>query len=163
MKEGMIRASLTIAPPLKPKAVQKTSQKPRNYWTIHSHPNDAFTMKISAATRTSVVGFRDVDDALFIGKMLETYFISQKEWPDTRQEGALVLPASQVGEVLQHIYIQKWEFDELKMHCTKNFLDMMSVDSLNNSKDGYSISGKLFQFEADIEFYRYRIGQLYEL
>lgn len=159
----MIRASLTAAPPAKPKVAQRTNQRPKNYWTLHSHPNDAFTLKVDDKVRTSIVGFKDIDDAIFIGKMLETYFISQKEWPDTKQTGALILPSSQVGEVLQHIYIQKWDFDDLKVTCTKNFLDMVSVDAIVKSKNGYSFSGKLFKFEANSDFYRFRIGQLYEL
>jgi hypothetical protein len=159
----MIRASLTAAPPVKPKVAQRTNQRPRNYWTIHSHPNDAFTLKINDTVRTSVVGFQEIDDAIFIGKMLETYFMSHKEWPDTKQVGALILPTARTGDVLNHIYIQKWDFDDLKVTCTKNFLDMVSVDSIVKSKNGYSFSGKLFKFEAEPDFYRFRIGELYTL
>lgn len=159
----MIQASLTIAPPTKPRIRPKTNQKPKNYWTIHTHPNDAFTLKISEKVRTSIVGFKEIDDALFIGKMIETHFIRQKEWPDTKSEGTLILPNSQVGDVLQYIYIQKWVFDDLKMTCTKNFLDMISVDSILNTKNGYSFEGNVFKFDAPIEFYQKRFVELYNI
>jgi hypothetical protein len=157
----MIRASAVAAPPVKPRLAPKTNQKPKYYWTIHSHPNDAFTLKINEKVRTSVVGFREIDDALFIGKMIETHFVRQKEWPDTRSEGSLILPSSQVGDVLSHIYVQKWEFNDLKLTCTKNFLDMISVDAIVNTKNGYSFSGNLFKFEAPIEFYKERLDELF--
>jgi hypothetical protein len=159
----MIRAALATAPPLKPVRKSRTNQLPRVYFTIHSHPNDAFTLKISDKTRTSIVGFKDIDDAIYVGRMIETHFIRQKEWPDTRSVGTLVLPPPQTGDVLQHVYVQKWEFDELKVQCTRNFLDLISVDALVNTKKGYSFSGNAYRFDAKWDYYRDRIGELYGL
>jgi len=141
----------------------RTNQKTKTYWTLHTKPNDAFTLKISDKVRTSIVGFKEIDDAIFIGKMIETHFVRQKEWPDTRMEGSLVLPSSQVGDVLHHIYVQKWEFNELKLTCTKNFLDMLSVESIINTKNGYSFEGSVFKFEAPLDFYKDRLFELFSL
>jgi hypothetical protein len=159
----MIIAALAVAPPRKPRLSARTNQKPKTYWTLHTQPNDAFTLKISDKVRTSIVGFKDIDDAIFIGKMIETHFVRQKEWPDTRVEGSLVLPSSQVGDVLHHIYVQKWEFNELKLTCTKNFLDMLSVESIINTKNGYSFEGSAFKFEAPLDFYKDRLFELFSL
>jgi hypothetical protein len=93
--------------------------------------------------------------------MIETHFIRQREWPDTRSEGSLILPSPQVGDVFQHIYVQKWDFNDLKMTCTKNFLDMISVDAIINTKNGYSFSGNVYKFEAPLEFYKERLAELY--
>jgi hypothetical protein len=155
--------SVTIAPPLKPRPNQRTNQRPKSYWTLHTHPNDAFTLKVNEKVRTSIVGFRDIDDASFIGKMLETHFVRQKEWPDTRSEGSLILPTSQVGLEMHNIYIQKWDFEDLKMTCTKNFLDLVSVDSLVNTKNGYTFSGNMYRFEAPVEFYKDRLDEIFTL
>ena len=103
---------------------------------------------------------------MFVGQMLETYFIDQMEWPPTYEVGALILPSPQrPSDVLHHLYIQQWEFDELQLTCTKNFLDMISIDDIlkKKSPSGYVFSGKTYAFEAPIEFYRERFGEIWEL
>jgi hypothetical protein len=163
----MICASLTIAPPTKPRQSRQTNQKSPKYYTLHTTKNDAFTLRISEQSRTSIVGFKEWDDAIFIGKMLETYFINQREWPVTYEIGSLILPSSKDShpDVLNHMYIQQWDFDDLKVTCTKNFLDMISVDDLikKKSQGGYTFSGKAYRFEADWDFYRHRLGEIHEL
>lgn len=155
--------SLTISPPTKPPPTVTTNQKPKNFWTIHSRPNDAFTLKLSERTRTSIVGFKDIDNALLIGKMIETHVVHQKEWPDTRKEGSLILPSSRVGDVLHHVYVQKWDWDDLKLTCTRNFLDMIEVEDIITTKNGYSFSGNFYKFEAEPDFYRARLDELFTL
>jgi hypothetical protein len=155
--------SLTITPPVKPRPPRNTHQQSKIFWTIHSRPNDAFTLKLNEKSRTAVVGFKDIDNALLIGKMIETHFIHQREWPDTRKEGPLILPNSRVGDVLHHIYIQKWNWAELKITCTKNFLDMIAVEDIITTKTGYSFSGNFYRFDAEPDFYRKRIEELFTL
>lgn len=152
-------------PPVKPKRFSKTNQKPKACFTIHTHPNHAFTLKLSDETRTSIVGFSDWDDALFIGKMIETHFVREKEWPDTKEAGTLTLPSSRLdGDVLQYIYIQKWDFEELKVMCTKNFLDLLGVEGIIKKKlGGYTFDGNVYRFEADWDFYRERLGEIWYL
>jgi len=148
--------SLVINRPLRP-----TLDRPERYFTLHSKPNDAFTLKMPDMKRTSIVSFRRWDDALHIGKMVETYFINNKEWPDT-QSDSLFLPNSQLGDRdLEHIYIQIWEFEELKVECTKNMLDMISVeDIVSKNGDTFSLAGNTFTFDAPDEFYRLRFEEL---
>ena len=158
----LVKAAFVASPPVKPRRLSKTIPKPKNFFTIHTLPNDAFTIKLDPNSKTSVVGFKDWDDALFIGKMVETYFIREKEWPDTKEAGSLLLPTSEIGEVLHHLYIQKWDFDELKLICTKNFLDLVEVDSITKKKlGGYTFEGNLFKFQADLDFYRMRLKELW--
>ena len=155
-------ASAVIAPPRKPTRLAKTIPKPSNFFTIHTRPNDAFTLKLSSDSKTSVVGFKDWDDALLIGKMLETHFIREKEWPDTKDEGTLFLPDSRIGDVLNHVYIQKWEFDELKLTCTRNFLDLIGVEGIiKKNLGGYTFDGNVYKFNADWDFYRTRLTELW--
>ena len=160
----LVLAAAVIAPPKKPKSTAKTNQKPKSFFTIHTHPNHAFTLKLSEEDNTSVVWFRDWDDAFLIGKMIEAHFTIQKEWPETREAGSLILRASNTDDVLRHTYIQKWDFDELEMICTKNFLNFIGVENIVKSKSqGYSFDGNVYKFEADIDFYRERIGELWRL
>ena len=155
--------SIVLKPPTKPRRLAATNQKPVKYYTIHSHANDAFTLKIDEKTRTSIVSFRQWDDAFFIGKMIETHYIQENEWPDTSQPGSLILPNSRVGDILKHIYIQEWNYDDLKVRCTENTLDMVTVDSILKKKSSYSFSGSQLKFEAPPEFYRMRFDQLFTL
>jgi hypothetical protein len=150
----------TIAPPAAPVRTVKTGQVRRKYYTIHSDPNHAFTLKLDAEARTAIVGFVDVDDAMKIGNMIETHFNEMIEWPDTRSGGNLVLPMGR-GDPLAQVFIQKWEFEDLKLTCTKNFLDLVSVDELVPGKLTYSLSGAIYKFDAPLDFYRQRMYELY--
>lgn len=160
----LITASTVAAPPDKPRRRSKTIPRPKLFYTIHTRPNDAFTLKLSSETKTSVVGFKDWEDALFIGKMIETHFIKEKEWPDTKEEGPLTLPTSAIGDVLRYVYIQQWDFDELKLTCTKNFLDLIGVEGIGKKKNGnYTFDGSVYRFHAEWDFYRLRLKELWFL
>lgn len=157
-------AAATIAPPKRQVRPAKTKQKPKRYYTLHSHPNDTFAIKLGEDIRMSVVGFMDWDDAFFIGKMIETHFVRQKEWPDMTRPGSLTLPAAHQADRLHYVYIHQWDFEDLKVTCTKNFMDMISVENiLKKGVTGYTFSGNVFKFEAPDDFYRQRIAELYEI
>jgi hypothetical protein len=158
-------ASITLPPPTKPRQSVKTNQRSRKYYTLHTGVNDAFTLRVNEQARTSIVGFTEWDNAMFVGKMLESYFVDQMEWPATYEVGSLILPTGRGGDVLRHLYIQQWEFDELKLTCTKNFLDMISIDYIVKKKGqgGYVFAGNAISFEADPDFYRHRLGEIWEL
>ena len=160
-----VLASLVATPPVKPRSASKTNRKNRHYYTLHTTGNDAFTLRINDQARTSIVGFREWDDAIFIGKMLETYFTDQREWPVTYEIGTLILPEARSGDVLRYLYIQEWNFDELKVTCTKNFLDMISIDDIIKKKaqGGYTFVGSSYMFEADLDFYRERLDEIHQL
>jgi hypothetical protein len=150
-------------PPVKPRGKAKTNQRPKTHYTIHTKPNDAFTIRPDEKSQTAIVGFHKFDDAMFIGKMIETYFIRQKELPDTKEAGTLILPMSeQKYDVLHYVYIQEWKFDELKLMCTRNILDVVSVQDIVNSKGGYSFAGVVYKFEAPVEFYQARYDELFK-
>lgn len=158
-------ASATIAPPKRPLRQAQTNQKPKRYFTLHTHKNNAFAIRVSEEHSTSVVGFVVWNDAFFMGKMIETHFVRHKEWPDTSRPGSLILPeANKLDLELNYLYIRQWDFDDLKVTCTKNFLNMISVDDIIDKKGtGYTFSGNIFNFEATDDFYRQRIAELYEL
>lgn len=151
----------TIAPPAKPRVQLQTAQTKRKFYTIHSNRNNAFALKLNEDARTAIVGFAELDDAVRIGNMIETYFVEKKEWPDTAQAGPLVLPVGQL-EDLAHIFIRLWEFDELKVECTRNFLDLIGVEKIVPKNETYSLGGSLYKFDAPIGFYRERIQELFD-
>jgi hypothetical protein len=78
----------------------------------------------------------------------------------------LILPSPYgPADVLHHLYIQQWEFDELQVTCTQNFLDMISINDIVKKKaqGGYVFSGNTYAFEAPVEFYRQRLGEIWDL
>ena len=149
-----------VSPPRRPPRSIQTRRGGKFYWTIHTHPNNAFSVRVNENSKTALVGFKNVDNALVIGKMIETYYMTQQEWPDTT--GQLILPAPHDGN-LNFLFLQKWDFGDLQVECTKNFLSMVAIDSLQTTKRGFNFDGKMLSFEAPIEFYVARLEELFEI
>jgi hypothetical protein len=105
-----------------------------------------------------VVGFKNRSDAIFIGKMIETHFVETKDWPDTRNEGTLILPESKT-DTMQLVVVHEWDFEDLKVTCTANIMDLVSVDGIIDKNSSYRFSGELYKFEADTDFYRERFEE----
>ena len=148
------------APPRRPPRSIQTRRGGKFYWTIHTHPNNAFTVRMNDDSSTSIVGFKNVDNALVIGKMIETYYMTQQEWPDT--SGQLLLPPPHDGD-LNFLFLQKWDFGDLQVECTKNFLSMVAIDNLQTTKRGFNFDGKMLSFEAPNEFYAERLDEIFRL
>ena len=149
-----------VSPPRRPPRSIQTRRGGKFYWTIHTHPNNAFTVRMNDDSPTAIVGFKNVDNALVIGKMIETYYMTQQEWPDTT--GQLLLPPPHDGD-LNFLFLQKWDFGDLQVECTKNFLSMVAIDSLETTKRGFNFDGKMLSFEAPREFYAERLDEIFRL
>ena len=149
-----------VSPPRRPPRSIQTRRGGKFYWTIHTHPNNAFTVRMNDDSSTSIVGFKNVDNALVIGKMIETYYMTQQEWPDT--SGQLLLPPPHDGD-LNFLFLQKWDFAQLQVECTKNFLSMVAIDSLETTKRGFNFDGKMLSFDAPREFYAERLDEIFRL
>ena len=152
-------ASITAPPPVRPPKVPPTRRGGKFYYTIHVHPNKAFTIRLNESAPTAIVGFKNPADALMIGQMIESHYIKQKEWPDIT--GQLLLPMAH-REDLEFLFLQKWDFEDLKMTCTKNYLSMVSVDYIGTTKRGLNFEGKMMTFEAPTEFYVDCLKEMYE-
>lgn len=143
----------------------KTLDRPQpSFYTLHSKPNTAFTMKLSEESRTSVVGFKTWDSAYFIGQMVETNYNVNREWPNTDvTSGKLYLPKAKTDMELSILVIHEWEFEDLKLYCTSNLLDMISVDEITSGDGTFSFSGQRYEFIAPAEFYQERFNQILAL
>lgn len=93
--------------------------------------------------------------------MIETYYVERKEWPDVSQIGTLILPEGRLAD-LAYVFVRQWDFDDLKLECTRNILDLASVDKILDNTSTYSFSGSLFKFSAPPEFYQNRFNELFE-
>jgi len=148
-----------VSPPKKPRGFAKTSRKSVYHYTLHSKPNDVFTLK-PEENRTAMVAFNKWDDAFLLGQMMENYYIQQKEFPLFKADEMLILPGPISKNSLSYLYVQQWDFEELKVTCTKNILDIIIVENLKESMNGYSISGSVYKLEAPLDFYKIRFEEL---
>lgn len=73
----------------------------------------------------------------------------------------LLLPMAQ-REDLEFLFLQKWDFEDLKLTCTKNYLSMVSVDDIGTTKRGFSFEGNMMTFEATNDFYVDCLKEMYE-
>jgi hypothetical protein len=153
---------LTInPPPSRPAKLAQTNQRPKTYYTIQSNKNNAFSMKVKQNDKTCLVGFKNIKNAILLGKMIETYYNQNGEMPDTQNGEPLFLPEPGKGEVLRRLFVQQWNLEDLKLECARNVLDLLSVDNYKNSKTGYNFTGELYKFEVtDADFYRARFEEL---
>lgn len=152
-------ASIVAPPPVRPGKRLPTRRGGKFYYTIHVHPNQAFAVRVNEESLTAIVGFKNADHALFIGKMIELNYIEQNELPNTL--GQLVLPMADPGD-LNFLFLQKWDFEDLKTTCTKNFLNMVAVDNIGDSKKGFNLAGDLMIFGASHEFYIDCLKEIYD-
>ena len=133
----------------------KTGFKPRRLYTIHSDPNKVFTLKPGEERRFSIVSFRNADDAILIGKMLQTYQMRQKELPTPETDGGLTLVHAPVDQEMINLHIRPWSFEELQVYCTRHIFDMISVENIDKKmKEKYTFGGSMYSFEAPLEFYQ---------
>lgn len=152
-------ASIVAPPPVRPSRAPPTRRGGKFYYTIHTHPNHTFAVRVTDDATSAIVGFKDPDHALFVGQMIETHYAEQNEWPITT--GQLILPMPRMGE-LAFLFLQKWDFEDLKLTCTKNFLNMVSVDNIHNTKKGFNLQGEVLAFHAPLEFYAECLKEMYE-
>jgi len=150
-----------LAPP-RPRPV--LDRPPPAFYTIHRDHNTAFTMKLSEDTRTSIVGFKTFDTAYFVGQMLETNYNNEQEWPNTDvTSGKIYMPRAPPDMSLSLLVIHGWDYEDLKLYCTSNLLDMISVDEITSGDGNFSFSGDRYSFDAPMEFYQDRFNQILAL
>jgi hypothetical protein len=148
-----------ILPPITRPRPKGFGRKPNNFYTLHSAENNIFSLNIDNHDKTAVVSFKTLSDAVLISRMIEAYYLKHREWPDTRENG-IFLPQPVQTEKLSYVFLHKWDLEDLKITCTRNILDMISVEEIvSNDDDKYSFSGNLYKFEAPVFFYRERFEE----
>jgi hypothetical protein len=111
-------------------------------------------------SQTAIVGFKKADDAIRVGQMIEKHYLIQKEWPET--QGQLILPMVTEDPTLEFLFCRQWDFEDLKVTCTKNFLSIVAIDDIGATKKGFSFNGKILSFEATVEFYMESLTEMYD-
>ena len=164
-----------LATPVKPPSnvTIKTNKLPKKYYTIHNYPNSIMAIKLKGYDhlKTSVVSFRTIDDAALVGAMIENHRHMTKEWPifnfeDLQDDNMLRMTnmLAQKNDFNGNMYVNEWdELDNLKLYCVSNFLDLINLNTLVRTSEGFSMQGNVYRFEADNDLYIQRFKQLLEL
>lgn len=163
-----------IATPTKPPTVKvpKTGRTIRKYYTIHSFPNSVMAVKLHdhEHVNTSVISFSVQTDAMFMGRMIENHRAKTKEWPIFNfadlQNDNMFRVMNYTGDAMSldgNLYLEEWtELDDLKLYCASHFLDLITLNRLTQSEDGFVMKGNIFRFEADQQFCTQRLEYLYD-
>jgi hypothetical protein len=154
--------TILTRPPVRP---DTGGHKRKMYWTIHSRPNDAFALRFSSEASTAILGFRKRRDAILVGSMIEAHIAELKSWPRVDMfEDDLWFPAP-VSDELTRLTLRTWEYNDLKILCTRNMLNLIAVEEIKTKGAGlgYSFKGQAIRYEADIDFYQNRFEELFGL
>ena len=153
-----------IAPPPPKVRVAKTIPKSNKYYTIHSQPKSMFGVRVDDDAATFMVGFKKQNDAMLMGRMLETYYINNQELPLPGLVTEFTLPtADESIQELKHLFLLHNDANNLFAWCTVNFLNFLGVEEIVENSGKYSWDVTMYAPEPDFEMYRERFDFLYEL
>jgi hypothetical protein len=140
---------------LKPPVFQRSERPDKSLFTIHSQQNTVYaTRPDNEKLWISVVSFRSKENAYMIASMLEEYKRKTSEWPLLLSDDSVFLPAAEAKNSLDELQIIRWTQDELKMYCVEHILDLITINTIDNTKEGLSMFGDTYQFEVPTDFYR---------
>ena len=162
----MVILCAIMAPP--PPKVKRAKTLPRSdkYYTIHSHPNNVFGVRVEEETPTCMVGFKNYEDAYVMGRMLETYFIKTKELPAPECVTNFTLPsADQSVNELKHLFLLHNDTENLMAWCTINFLDFLAIDQIIENPDSnkYAWDASIYRPEPEFDLCKERFEYLITL
>jgi hypothetical protein len=132
----------------------KTNLDSRPVYTLHSNPNSVFAWTTSHPNmKTATVVFRRYMDAIHMAHMIERHVRQTKEWPSTTMFDFNLYSGPVVSNELELIDIQAWEFENLKVYCVESYLDMITLTTLNETEQGFKITGELISLDVPCELY----------
>ena len=129
-----------IAPPPPPTKIKKAKTIPRSnkYYTIHSHMNNVFGVKIKDETPSLMVGFKNYEDAFLMARMLETYYNYNENLPVPCKVNEFVLPSSEESvPELNKLTILHNDTDNLRRNIHK--INPNDIISIHYKKHGTSV------------------------
>lgn len=108
-----------------------------------------FTWRIN--DRTTMISFKELEQAITIASSLESHFYHTKSWPDMTSEkfelkyGPLTVPN------MLDIYEEQW--DDVKEYCAMWNLGLLVVENLKVHDTTILFSGDLVSFVAPTSLY----------
>jgi|688.fasta_scaffold66394_1 hypothetical protein len=155
-----------LSPPQKPVRLPKSDRKEKSAYTINHTHNKLYGVRPSdKSMKISIVSFSNVNHAQKMSVMIEEYRRRTGEWPDFMNDHSdnLFLPDDANNKKLIELSIVKWDLDELKMCCMNNMLDLITLNYMKKTLDGFSVGGDTYLINGPLEFYQERFSELYHL
>jgi hypothetical protein len=132
----------------------KTNFEKRPVYTLHSNPNSVFAWTTSHENmKTATVVFRRYIDAVHMAHMIERHVRQTKDWPSTTLFDFNLYSGPDVTNELELVDIRSWDFENLKVYCVESYLDMITLSTLNETDEGFKITGELISLNVPSEFY----------
>ena len=139
---------LLAPPPTLPKI--STDETARKFYTLHHRTNTAFCIP-HRTQKMAVLSFGRLNDVHIMGHMIENHVKRLGEWPEVGED-----------ESMNMLSVIEWDMEEIKFLCASSYLDLLHVEKLIKTRDGYGISGNRYMFEGNQLFYTTILNQLYE-
>jgi hypothetical protein len=155
-----------LSPPKKPVRLPKSDRKSNIAYTINYTRNKVYAVQPSdKSMKISIVSFTNVNHAGKMAGMLEEYRRRTSEWPDFMNDhsNSLFLPDETINNQLVELSIVQWDLDELKMNCMNNMLDLITLNYMKKTRDGFSVGGDTYLINGPLDFYQERFNELYHL
>lgn len=144
------------------KPLIKTKYGNRPLFTINKDPNRLYGMLPPNKTlKTCVMSFVTESHAYMIANMLEEHKRRTSEWPESGT--TMVLPTNENKKELEELVVIKWDPDNLKTTCANNILDLITLTKVTKTRQGLTVSGETFHFDASFDFYKVRFDEIYQL
>lgn len=133
----------------------------KRIWTVNHNKNKIFALHLEP--RVSIVAFKKEWDAFNSAKVIESHVENMHEWPDLSGALDFYVKDLKTEDPLNFLDIKGWEFDNLKVWSAVNCLDLMMIDIVKKTKNGYRFIGNRYSFEGPTEMYIDRFNELYNL
>lgn len=139
----MSTTTIIRVPP--PPPIHRKNGGNRKYHTLH-YDRHIFTIQKNG---TSVVSFRNKNDAIHFGKMLESHFDMTHMWPMIDFEHSVLYKNSKSSR-LKYIDLVEWNEENLRNFCIRNVFNMLDIHRFEDDK---RLVGNSVLWEAPMDFY----------
>lgn len=132
----------------------------RKIHTIHLLPNRVWAnIPDNNKSGVSVVAFRREYDAVFFASMLEEHKRRTGDWPPLSIEG-VSMPVTR-DQNLYELFVSTWSDKELDHFCASVYMNLLCINSMDQTGDTITLTGECFDFDPGTDFYRDMLEENY--
>lgn len=136
-----------VRQPGSPSQTTKLDQGVRRYYTLHIDKH-VFTIQKNG---TSVVAFRNKNDAIRFGKLIESHFDVTHTWPIINFDDPVFLRTYKNSR-LKYLDMKDWHADKLQSFCIENYFSMLDIHNFVED-DSFRLVGNSVFWEAPMSMY----------
>lgn len=118
----------------------------RKYYTLHHYEGKTiFTIQKNS---TAILAFRNKNDCMHFGKLLESHYELTREWPQVDFENTLLFKNTKSPR-LKYLTVTEWSEFMLKMMCIRNAFSMLDIHDFEDNR----LRGQYVQWDMIDDFY----------